>query len=304
MTASSLGEVPLVTHGTGVSEGEIHIWARPAENETLANFSLSIRSDRPEVISFATGTVEIYNPILKNSTEQRYQFVHDSEDCSPLVTVACVHTTSEILSGFQAFTVTNPAVGRGIGPATASKDPLYASSQDSWLLATVKYHVLAPGVSNLYLQIGKHGILNQGSNPNSPANLDVVFGHDFSSPLSSNNHRECDVDCSSAGPQTTDGLISVQSLPPAQWGDYNGNSSIDAADYTSWRDKLGDNLTSGTGPDGVADGVIDKWDYQFWKNSYHSGPGIGTGSATRVPEPTSLGLMLVSLVATVLRPRR
>jgi len=301
MAAPSLGEVPLVTHRTGVSEGEIHIWARPAENETLANFSLNVRSDSPDVISFATGFVEIYNPILINSTSQRYQFVHDSEDCSPLITSPCIHTTAEKLSGFQAFTITEPAVGRGIGPATALIDPLYASARDAWLLATVKYNVLAPGVSNLYLQIGRHGILNQGSNPNSPADLDVVFGSDFSSPLSSNNNRECDVDCNSAGPQTTDAVISVTSLPPSQWGDYNDDGNVDAADYTNWRDKLGDNVSLGTSPDGVADGVIDKWDYQFWKDNYDNSFGIGMGSATVVPEPTSLGLMLVGFVTAALR---
>ena len=132
-----------------------------------------------------------------------------------MITSPCIHTTAEKLSSFQAFTITEPAVGRGIGPATALIDPLYASARDAWLLATVKYNVLAPGVSNLYLQIGRHGILNQGSNPNSPADLDVVFGSDFASPLSSNNNRECDVDCNSAGPQTTDAVISVTSLPPS-----------------------------------------------------------------------------------------
>jgi hypothetical protein len=112
------------------------------------------------------------------------------------------------------------------------------------------------------------------------------------------------VDCNSAGPQTTDAVISVTSLPPSQWGDYNGDGNVDAADYTHWHNKLGDNVPFGTGPDGVADGVIDKWDYQFWKDNYDNSFGIGMGSATVVPEPTSLGLTLVGFVAAALRRRR
>ena len=99
-------------------------------------------------------------------------------------------------------------------------------------------------------------------------------------------------------------MISVTSLPPSQWGDYNGDGNVDAADYTNWHNKLGDNVPFGTGPDGVADGVIDKWDYQFWKDNYDNSFGIGMGSATVVPEPTSLGLTLVGFVAAALRRRR
>ena len=40
-------------------------------------------------------------------------------------------------------------------------------------------------------------------------------------------------------------------------GDYNESGSVDTADYTTWRDMLGQNVTPGTGPDGVQDGTID-----------------------------------------------
>ncbi len=51
-------------------------------------------------------------------------------------------------------------------------------------------------------------------------------------------------------------------------GDYNGNGVNDAADYTVWRDSLGDVVPNGTGADGDANGVIDAGDYDAWANNY------------------------------------
>ena len=54
----------------------------------------------------------------------------------------------------------------------------------------------------------------------------------------------------------SDGVISVTGPPLA--GDYNHNGIIDVADYTLWRDTLGQSGTGlaadGTGPGGVSDG--------------------------------------------------
>ncbi len=43
---------------------------------------------------------------------------------------------------------------------------------------------------------------------------------------------------------------------PALVGDYNRDFSVDAADYTYWRDRLGDTVTPFTGADGNGDGMI------------------------------------------------
>jgi hypothetical protein len=75
-------------------------------------------------------------------------------------------------------------------------------------------------------------------------------------------------------------------------GDYNGNGSVDAADYTMWQDTNGDTVDPGTGADGVADGTINNLDYFYWKN-FFSNSG-GSGSAAAVPEPSSLALVLLA----------
>jgi hypothetical protein len=63
-------------------------------------------------------------------------------------------------------------------------------------------------------------------------------------------------------------------------GDYNGNFAVDAADYTKWRDTLGQ---SGTGlpADGDGSGTVDQADYDLWKAHFGA-----LGHAAGVPSPT------------------
>jgi hypothetical protein len=77
-------------------------------------------------------------------------------------------------------------------------------------------------------------------------------------------------------------------------GDYDGNGTVDAADYTVWRDSFGqsgDDLAA----DGDASGWIDAADYEVWKQAY---AGQGSGSAENslaVPEPSGVALIFVAL---------
>ena len=56
----------------------------------------------------------------------------------------------------------------------------------------------------------------------------------------------------------------LRAAPPAPTGDYNGDHVVDAADYTVWRDTLGQTVAKGSGADGNADGTINSSDYSFW----------------------------------------
>ena len=89
--------------------------------------------------------------------------------------------------------------------------------------------------------------------------------------------------------------------PPVTTGDYNGDGTVNAADYTVWQDTLGDVLTlAGTGADGDESGTIDAGDYTFWKDRF--GDVIASGTTATVPEPCSLMLMsLVMLKLVVFR---
>ena len=97
-------------------------------------------------------------------------------------------------------------------------------------------------------------------------------------------------------------------------GDYNGDSVVNAADYTVWRNHLGDSGTAGsvsgdgTGDDlsGVPDGDVDQFDYDYWKQEFGTaiGGSGGNASTTSVPEPAGLLLMLFGGVCLGCMSRR
>lgn len=91
-------------------------------------------------------------------------------------------------------------------------------------------------------------------------------------------------------------------LPPTGTpGDFNNNGKVDAADYTIWRNNLGQpegNLLNGNGNGGT----IDQTDYALWKTNFGSG-GSGALASAAVPEPSSI-LMVMLCVAGVVGLRR
>lgn len=83
-------------------------------------------------------------------------------------------------------------------------------------------------------------------------------------------------------------------VDPNLTGDYNDDGIVDAADYTLWRDTLGNSVTAGEGADGNGNGIVDPADYTEWANNYGAvAPAAAFASA--VPEPTSLLLLVFGL---------
>jgi hypothetical protein len=86
-------------------------------------------------------------------------------------------------------------------------------------------------------------------------------------------------------------------------GDYNGDSAVNAADYTVWRNTLGEAVSSGEGADGDRDEVIDLDDYLVWKAAYglviSEGAGATVAMGTIVPEPGSLLMCAVAGLLSV-----
>lgn len=68
-------------------------------------------------------------------------------------------------------------------------------------------------------------------------------------------------------------------------GDYNGNGVVDAADYVVWRKGVGTTYTQN--------------DYNVWRSNFGRPAGSGAGVCTNasVPEPTTLVLLIVGLIA-------
>ena len=107
----------------------------------------------------------------------------------------------------------------------------------------------------------------------------------------------------------TNGAIMVSTLPLA---DFNHNGIADAADYTIWRDSLGQ-----TGPGLAADvdgnNVVDQADYNIWKTQFGFTTGSGSGASAgrlsaggAVPEPSAclLAILAGSALASMRFPFR
>lgn len=88
------------------------------------------------------------------------------------------------------------------------------------------------------------------------------------------------------GPQMIEGALAINtaavdaSLP----GDFNGNGTVDAADYTIWRDGLG--------------GAYTQAHYTEWKTHFGQSAGsAASAAATTVPEPAGFVLVIGGIFA-------
>ncbi|MEN1678077.1 MAG: matrixin family metalloprotease [Planctomycetota bacterium] len=97
--------------------------------------------------------------------------------------------------------------------------------------------------------------------------------------------------------------LNAVAAPEPRLGDFNDDGVVDAADYTVWRDNLGQPddstlLFRGDGSAGVDDG-----DYQVWRQSFGlSYEAVAASSAT--PEPSAAGALLAGVLVGVGGRRR
>ncbi len=89
-------------------------------------------------------------------------------------------------------------------------------------------------------------------------------------------------------------------VAPGVAGDYNGDGSVNLADYTVWRDNLDADTTL---PNDSTPGSVTNADYTVWKNNFGaSALLLGGLNTANVPEPNAaLLLCSTAAVATLLR---
>lgn len=103
---------------------------------------------------------------------------------------------------------------------------------------------------------------------------------------------------------TVDNIVIEFSPPPAVPGDYSGDSIVNAADYTVWRDSFGQMITLPNEGEGVTPGEVTLEDYDFWKSQFPAG-GAAAVAALGVPEPCSVALAVFACaVLAIGRQRR
>jgi hypothetical protein len=79
-------------------------------------------------------------------------------------------------------------------------------------------------------------------------------------------------------------------------GDYNGNRTIEAADYVVWRKTLGQ-TGAGLAADGDGNQLIDEDDYAVWKAHFGQSHGDGLLTNIVVPEPSTCAIGCSVLLA-------
>lgn len=64
------------------------------------------------------------------------------------------------------------------------------------------------------------------------------------------------------------GAYEAQATPIATPGDFNADGRVDAADYSVWRDHLGQSVAPLTSGDATGDGLVDQADYRTWRGHF------------------------------------
>ena len=76
---------------------------------------------------------------------------------------------------------------------------------------------------------------------------------------------------------------------------------VDAADYTVWRDSLGQS-GSGLAADGDGNRIIDAADYVLWKTNFGQTAGSGSAAIILAPEPSTMLLWSALVLSAGLLP--
>lgn len=76
-------------------------------------------------------------------------------------------------------------------------------------------------------------------------------------------------------------------------GDYNRDGAVDAADYTAWRDTLGQFVANFHAADGNGNGLVDQADFEIWRANFT----LPAAESAAVPEPAALALLLALAIA-------
>ena len=86
----------------------------------------------------------------------------------------------------------------------------------------------------------------------------------------------------------------VNELP----GDYNGDDVVDAADYVTWRDNLGQSVVL---PNDSSSGLVTQEDHEVWRANFGQSHATGNSlsAATQpdaIPEPATLFILSTGCV--------
>jgi hypothetical protein len=79
-------------------------------------------------------------------------------------------------------------------------------------------------------------------------------------------------------------------------GDYNEDGIVNAADYSVWRNHVGESIALPNEDPATTPGEVTREDYSFWKSHYGQMAG-GAATPTAIPEPQPIELHLIAALA-------
>jgi hypothetical protein len=88
--------------------------------------------------------------------------------------------------------------------------------------------------------------------------------------------------------------------PPGDDADFDADGDVDGADFLAWQRGLGDDTAELADGDANDDGKVDGADLEIWKTQFTEGqtpPPPGLGAASAVPEPASMSIAAIVLLA-------
>lgn len=250
--------------------GSFHIWIQP--DALFTGISLDV--DRGgSAIEFTDVTV--YNPAVGTDTRWLPGLIR--EDGASSSTVSRIEGGA--LAPLNGF-------GAGIGPTTASSDPLYESGA-GFLFATIDFTVPNPTLTaTASLSIGRNLLSDTGGLTTSRIFLGVGDG-----PVANSD--------GAIGTMPVDLSFEARPLHPT---DFDSDGDVDGDDLLAWQDGFG--LTSGalrTDGDGNSDGKVDAADLTLWESQYATVPLMPLATVASIPEASALSLALCALVVASLQ---
>ena len=126
---------------------------------------------------------------------------------------------------------------------------------------------------------------------------DVVNGHNITMLLSEFlvfKRTLTDAETNSLGFELAQKYGVATSFTAPVLGDYNNNGIVDTADYTVWRDHLGQSFALPNEDPGSTAGMVTTEDYDYWKAHFGATAGGGSRSSGAAPEPSSWVMLLIA----------
>jgi hypothetical protein len=131
--------------------------------------------------------------------------------------------------------------------------------------------------------------------PNETLNLGNAFNP---SVFGAGNNGDLVFSFARTGSPLVAGTVTYVGGPAGVAGDYNGNGTVDAADFVLWRN--GGPLQNEV----ASPGVIDGEDYNFWRSRFGATAGSAAGASAAVPEPGFAWLPILLAATGLFRRRR